>query len=827
MATTPTNKPIPSEDPRDLKFNAGKIDEEVNGIADYYADRFGAQRLTNTGRNHQFQNQMQQQADDWLSQLNQQESDFQQFLLNSGYQFLGDYENGPYTISARNQIIRYQNEFWRLNAATNPPYTTTGINSTSWTTDVTHLVSVGDATLRQELASSSGLKLIGSVSNVTQLRTITGYAGDKIFLKEYNAGTGKGGGILTGVSSTTLVDDGVSFFRVNSSFGWARDISKGVSFFDGGVVGDAVISGATVTGTDDTAAVLRVFSARLPIRQNTPLKMRLTSSVTLGNGIVDLIGAGSAHVVFVFDHLSAGLTFGPETNSATKYQGTVKGVSCVRPNYLAYSGSAGPKSFSFGNFSPILLEDVREENAIGYGIFFVFCQSVVVRRCYAGNHVGSYASPKSGTDGIHFYKCNDVWAYDNVLEEIGDDALSSGSFDPLFPCSNINFIRNKISRVHGSLKLYSFVDGAEIAYNRFRVGHEGGVYLTNDANSLDSSYVKNIKIHHNEFFDIIGSEPSNNTSGGVRLRFWPDNSVPNSRAIIDQIYITDNLISGCGAGIAAITQDAYKRFSNMFIRNNSFRAAPLDLTGSRPYIRIHQFDYELEISGNTMVNAHSGGIVVDQVNGSVTATFTAPKAKISGNTIDGYSLASTLGQLANGILFRPSGFDYILDMTNNQVRGQAVSDTLAATQGILVNTISPLSFIEANQSDSNIAIAAGSCAYKGTAKTKIGAPSVGTHYAGSTITDFTAGNRYTVLTDGTYGTLTGVTASTTSGSKTITVNDATNLYRGCVISIAGVTGAKKVFEISGNTIKLFTSCDTTVSGAAVSFTAPTLRTETM
>jgi hypothetical protein len=155
MATTPTNKPIPSEDPRDLKFNAGKIDEEVNGSADYYTDRFSVQRLTNTGRNNQFQIQMNQQADDWLSQFNQQESEFQQFLLNSGYEFLGDYENGPYTITARNQIIRYQNEFWRLNASTNPPYTTTGVNSASWVTDVTHLVSVGDANLRQELSTVS------------------------------------------------------------------------------------------------------------------------------------------------------------------------------------------------------------------------------------------------------------------------------------------------------------------------------------------------------------------------------------------------------------------------------------------------------------------------------------------------------------------------------------------------------------------------------------------------------------------------------------------------------------------------------------------------
>lgn len=149
MATTPTNKPVPSEDPRDLKFNAGKIDEEVNGGADYYTDRLGVQRLTNTGRNKQFQDAQ-----------TQREYDFQQFLLNSGYQFLGDYENGPYTISARNQIIRYQNEFWRLNVATNPPYTTTGINSASWTTDVTHLVSVGDANLRQELSSETGASMV-------------------------------------------------------------------------------------------------------------------------------------------------------------------------------------------------------------------------------------------------------------------------------------------------------------------------------------------------------------------------------------------------------------------------------------------------------------------------------------------------------------------------------------------------------------------------------------------------------------------------------------------------------------------------------------------
>lgn len=187
MATTPTNKPIPSEDPRDLKFNAGKIDEEVNGSADYYTDRFGVQRLTNTGRNNKFQDAQ-----------TQREYDFQQFLLNSGYQFLGDYENGPYTITARNQIIRYQNEFWRLNAATNPPYATTGINSTSWTTDVAHLVGVGDANLRQELSAESGAAMIGMPQG--------GTVKDTIFWHTPEASGAKGDGVTDDLAALVATD---------------------------------------------------------------------------------------------------------------------------------------------------------------------------------------------------------------------------------------------------------------------------------------------------------------------------------------------------------------------------------------------------------------------------------------------------------------------------------------------------------------------------------------------------------------------------------------------------------------------------------------------
>lgn len=208
---TPTQVPVPSTDIRNAVFACAKLDEEVTGLGDFYTDRLGSKHLTNTGRNNQFQDAQNQRESDFVASQVDKEARFQQFLLNSGYQFLGDYENGPYTITARNQIIRYQNEFWRLNAATIPPYTTTGINNASWATDITHLVSVGDANLRQELSFSSGLKLIGQCASIAALRTITlESVGQQVFVKEHTPGMGQGGGIFYCHSLTnpgSLVDD--------------------------------------------------------------------------------------------------------------------------------------------------------------------------------------------------------------------------------------------------------------------------------------------------------------------------------------------------------------------------------------------------------------------------------------------------------------------------------------------------------------------------------------------------------------------------------------------------------------------------------------------
>ena len=175
---TPTQAPVPSTDIRNAVFAGAKLDEEVTGTGEFYTDRLGVKRLTNTGRNNQFD----------AAQLDRANR-FEQFLLSSGYVFLGDYEDGPFQVSARNQYIRYNNQYYRLNAATDVGFTTTGTDATSFANDVTHFVLMDGDTLRQNLGSGEGFALVGQVSSFTALRSVVpSYEGQSILLRAHPVG---------------------------------------------------------------------------------------------------------------------------------------------------------------------------------------------------------------------------------------------------------------------------------------------------------------------------------------------------------------------------------------------------------------------------------------------------------------------------------------------------------------------------------------------------------------------------------------------------------------------------------------------------------------
>jgi len=83
---------------------------------------------------------------------------------------------------------------------------------------------------------------------------------------------------------------------------------------------------------------------------------------------------------------------------------------------------------------------------------------------------------------------------------------------------------------------------------------------------------------------------------------------------------------------------------------------------------------------------------------------------------------------------------------------------------------------------------------------------------------------WVTTTAGTGGTLSSVTGSITSGTTALTVNSSTNLIVGHYITIAGVTGSKRITAINGTSVTIDTSANATVSNAAVAFTSPVLKT---
>lgn len=160
-----TGNPVPSASMPDVHDNAQNLDFALNEITStFWTDRLGRRRMSwfgiesaftmkLTDFESRFDFRLAEQESVFAESLVDKENRFQQFLGDSGYVFLGDYEDGPFQFSARNQYIRFQNQFYRLNKSTDTGFTTTGTDETSFANDVTHLVLMDGDTLRQNLGS--------------------------------------------------------------------------------------------------------------------------------------------------------------------------------------------------------------------------------------------------------------------------------------------------------------------------------------------------------------------------------------------------------------------------------------------------------------------------------------------------------------------------------------------------------------------------------------------------------------------------------------------------------------------------------------------------
>lgn len=190
-----TGNPVPSASMPDVHDNAQNLDFALNEITSvFWNDRLGRRRMSWFGMESAFNVKLTDfesrftihlagQETVFAESLVDKENRFQQFLNTSGYVFLGDYQDGPFQFGARNQYIRYDNQYYRLNATTDVGFTTTGTDATSFANDVTHFVLMDGDTLRQNLGS--GEEGMGGDLVAYKSRTVSQRLSDKVALTDY------------------------------------------------------------------------------------------------------------------------------------------------------------------------------------------------------------------------------------------------------------------------------------------------------------------------------------------------------------------------------------------------------------------------------------------------------------------------------------------------------------------------------------------------------------------------------------------------------------------------------------------------------------------
>lgn len=208
MATQPTQDAVPSESPRDLKFNAGKIDEFVTSQGWTYTDRFGVKHYTIEGINY----------------LAQQAMNAFGYVILTGKTFTtGATINNPNEVLLNTADGEYYK--WTGSFAVGPkvvpenstPASTGGVGPGSW-------VGVGDASLRAALAAMDGEKLIGECPDIATLRTIEpSYDKQRITVREHTANTGYGGGQFRAVmSGSSYADNNGTIIKTSGGAAWVR-----------------------------------------------------------------------------------------------------------------------------------------------------------------------------------------------------------------------------------------------------------------------------------------------------------------------------------------------------------------------------------------------------------------------------------------------------------------------------------------------------------------------------------------------------------------------------------------------------------------------------
>lgn len=784
MTTFNTGNAVPSADARDRFDNSQTFDEVINGGLTYYPNRVGNNVLSLKGMSDLFNAAQLDRENEFEADQGQREAVFQQFLEGTGWSSLGAYGAGV-VITSHTQTVDYLGQPYSLKpsvpASLDAPYVTTGV----WATEGVNFKLVGDNSLRQDLADP----LLGA--NIVALPDPLAPA----FLK---------------VTSDILNFEAVSVLQNIPKTEWAKIRSRTSDYL-------------TTSAFNDLLAAMRDAKRG---------KLIVPKGLFRVGGRVGLDYAAYAEIEIEGEvgaeirNMAYTPTLVFQGSASNLIKASIRRLKVVLDNPDGYTGIMGPKTVFVRYCVDSSLEDIIEEGAIGFGISMQNAINCRGERLVARNHKGGMTGAV-GTDGIHFTAVTGATLVDCWSEQVADDCVSVGSFDPAWPSTDVKIVRCGGRQSMGSaVKLYRMIEGVTITDPWADGTMIGGVSLYDDRSDAGSTYGRFIRDVTISGLKARGISNVVGAYNRAAFNIYAQNGTQSSE--FSDIRFLDSNARNCISGVVTKI-DAPATVRNLEVSRFKLKDQTI-APGLNPCVLIQGASGLLTLHDIQGENLAEGLISLDNQPAAFNSPFTDAVISIKRNRVLNYGLSMAADPTTQpaAIFVRPGDKTMVINFAGNEAYQQTFDGSTSARAPFhFGGDISPLSVINARSCAADVSnpvsmALLGGAGFDGARLNAL--PVTGTWLVGwsvhNTLFTGTAGTtrKWECSISGTFGALTGVTATGAAGSNLVSLSDASALFAGVFLTISGAR--YRVIKISGNDIRVDSKLPGVLTAAAVQYAAP-------
>lgn len=553
---------------------------------------------------------------------------------------------------------------------------------------------------------------------------------------------------------------------------------------------------------------------------------------------VTIRGAGIGRTAIeIYQTSGYGISIAAALADLYKYQVTIEDMSVYRVGAGSYVGSTRPQTVRLEGLRDPVMNRVDTYGGIGFGLLMTRCLRPTIQHCLSHDS----AIFNTGTDAIHFSRCRSPRALFNKAWNVGDDLLSFGSYNIGGAASEVattDVLAEGNSCWGGSIdgggtghssnsgvKLYGNVKGARIINQYSEECNAGGIYFA-DHNSIQDGLIEDVQVIGGQMVNCRGG--GGESAGALRWRF---NSKDNAGATSIARRITFSGVQAIGCRSFFYSNNFPTVYGDHYLEDWSFenckhlyaQTAP-DASSTSFGIKLTGMYGRLNISDMEFADTHGQAVFLESTNGQ---WGNLERAYLHRIKVRGYNSQNTPSVAAHAIWVRASGLP--VDIRDVDIQGQKVANGTSAASRLNVSNCRPDSVISGITGRGPGTNSISGSYRTNDARTGTAVPSTGTwevgDFVGNTASSGAAGWRCRLA--GTFGTLGTVNATGTSGDFFMTVDALGTLQVGEFITAASGLSATgtRVVKIEGLTVHLHTALSASISGVAVSYYAPTFKTE--